>query len=125
MYYTKRHIAIALVLLSVFVFNYTSMNFFSHAHIINGVTIVHSHIYKSSTESKTTKSNTGHTHTSSELTLIAELSDLQILIVPVIALVLALLLIVLYGYRPEIEYHTLNNRFHLKSSPRSPPVILA
>ncbi len=113
------------MLLSIFVFHYASINFFSHTHIINGVTIVHSHIYNSSAESKSSKSENRHSHTANELTLIAELSNLPVLIVPIIALILTLLLTILYSYRPEIEYHTLNNRFHLKSSPRSPPIIFA
>lgn len=125
--YKRRHFALALMLLSIFVFHYASINFFSHTHIINGVTIVHSHIYRSTPDkdNNASKSNPGHTHTANELTLIAELSNFQILVIPVISLVLILLLILLYSYRPEIEYHTLNNRFHLKSSPRSPPILMS
>ncbi|MDR1557619.1 MAG: hypothetical protein LBS88_11435 [Tannerellaceae bacterium] len=56
---------VALILITVFAFYYVNICFFYHSHIINGTTIVHSHIYN--------KANTG-THSSSELTLISSLS---------------------------------------------------
>lgn len=44
---------------------------FTHVHIINGVTIVHSHPYKSDSGSS------GHQHTGSELQLLHQLSTIQ------------------------------------------------
>ncbi|MDF9830007.1 hypothetical protein [Parabacteroides sp. PF5-6] len=56
------------ILLLIFTAYYVNINFFQHSHIINGVTIVHSHIHNN------THTQTG-THNSSELTLISLLSS--------------------------------------------------
>jgi hypothetical protein len=60
------------ILMVIFVFYYANICFFYHSHIINGVTIVHSHIHSKA------HAQTG-THNQSELTLIAALSVLQTL----------------------------------------------
>lgn len=58
------------ILVIIFAFYYANICFFTHSHIINGVTIVHSHFHnKAHTQSGT--------HSESELTLIAALSVLQ------------------------------------------------
>ncbi len=58
---------IAWILFMVFTFYYVNVCLFTHTHIVNGTTIVHSHIH-----------NKAHTqtgvHNDSELTLIASLS---------------------------------------------------
>jgi hypothetical protein len=58
---------ISRLLIVIFAFYYVNICFFYHSHIINGVTIVHSHVH-----------NKDHTqtgsHSSSELTLISALS---------------------------------------------------
>jgi hypothetical protein len=56
---------VALILMTVFAFYYANICFFYHSHIVNGTTIVHSHMYS--------KTSAG-THTISELTLISALS---------------------------------------------------
>jgi hypothetical protein len=57
----------ALILITIFAFYYANICFFYHSHIINGTTIVHSHIYS--------KTNAlASTHSNSELTLISALS---------------------------------------------------
>ena len=61
---------IGIVLITVFTFYYVNICFFYHTHIINGVTIVHSHIHTKD------HAQTG-THTESELTLISALSAFQ------------------------------------------------
>lgn len=49
-----------------------SISFFTHTHIVNGVTIVHSHPFQSDD-----KGNPVHTHTGSEIQLIQNLSSFQ------------------------------------------------
>jgi hypothetical protein len=61
--------SLTIVLLLIFMSYYVNISFFYHYHIINGVTIVHSHIYAGQ------HPVTG-THTTNELTLISELSTL-------------------------------------------------
>lgn len=58
---------VGLILITVFAFYYANIRFFYHSHIIDGTTIVHSHIYNK-TNAQTS------THSSSELTLISALS---------------------------------------------------
>ncbi|MDR0843948.1 MAG: hypothetical protein LBN71_01915 [Tannerella sp.] len=63
--------SLTIVLLMIFMSYYVNISFFYHYHIINGVTIVHSHIYAGQ------HSETG-THTANELTLISGLSTLLV-----------------------------------------------
>ncbi|MDR0743761.1 MAG: hypothetical protein LBF05_05345 [Tannerella sp.] len=58
---------IAQILIVIFAFYYANICFFYHSHIINGTTIVHSHLYNK------THTQTG-THGESEITLISTLS---------------------------------------------------
>jgi len=60
----------ASLMLLLFVGYYADVNCFSHAHIINGVTIVHSHLHNAHHHD----TNAGG-HTSAEITLIANLSS--------------------------------------------------
>lgn len=58
------------ILIVIFAFYYANICFFYHSHIINGVTIVHSHIHnKAHTQTST--------HSVSELILISTLSSFQ------------------------------------------------
>ena len=61
---------IARVFIVIFVLHYANICFFYHSHIINGATIVHSHLHDKA------HTQTG-THTGSELTLISTLSNFQ------------------------------------------------
>jgi|GEM_PF-48321 len=67
--YTKS--SIKLLLLSLFLWYYGCITLFNHTHIINGVTIVHSHPTSPFGETK----GNGHTHTSTQIVLISELSN--------------------------------------------------
>ena len=58
------------LLLLLFTAYYVQVNFFVHSHIVNGVTIVHSHMHRSSHHD----TDTGG-HDTTELTLIASLSS--------------------------------------------------
>jgi len=61
----KQYMAAGMLLL--FVAYYVDVNFFVHSHIVNGVTIVHSHIHKSNHGGKT-----GESHSATEINLIAQ-----------------------------------------------------
>ncbi|SFK56863.1 hypothetical protein SAMN05216357_103127 [Porphyromonadaceae bacterium KH3CP3RA] len=63
---------IASILFVVFTFYYVDICFFSHSHIINGTTVVHSHLHNKA------HTQTG-THTDSELKLISSLSAFETL----------------------------------------------
>lgn len=66
----KHRQIISNLLFVVFVFYYANICFFNHTHIINGVTIVHSHLYSKAHMQM-------GTHSDSELTLISTLSFFQ------------------------------------------------
>ena len=61
---------VKVIFLTLFICYAGSITFFFHSHIINGVTIVHSHPYKADE-----KGNPLHTHTGSEIQLIQFLSS--------------------------------------------------
>ncbi len=61
---------VGLILIVIFALYYANICFFYHSHIINGSTIVHSHLHNKA------HTQTG-THSGSELTLISALSAFQ------------------------------------------------
>lgn len=66
------HKFIHLFLLALFLSYYGSITFFSHYHVVNGVTIVHSHFFCGNSDSD---GGADHTHTAKEFTLIAHLGN--------------------------------------------------
>ena len=60
------------LLVALFVSYYADITFFSHAHIINGATIVHSHIHANSHHDTYSGGHTEHC-----ITLIAQMSQFQ------------------------------------------------
>lgn len=62
-----------LLLLLLFVGYYSSVTLFFHAHLVNGVVVVHSHPFQKSTGNGPTQS---HSHSSSALVLIQHLNQL-------------------------------------------------
>ena len=56
--------------LLIFIWYYSSINFFYHAHLINGQIVYHSHFYKFAQNNKSPFKT--HSHSSSELTLIQD-----------------------------------------------------
>ena len=60
----------AMVLLLLFSTYYVQVNFFVHSHIVNGVTVVHSHMHRSTHHD----TDTGG-HSTKELTIIASLNS--------------------------------------------------
>lgn len=74
MYKVKKHIGIRIFFLALFLSYFADITFFTHSHIINGSTIVHSHYfpgYSSTKDNKPAK----HTHTENALTLISQASN--------------------------------------------------
>ena len=76
---------IHLFLLALFLSYYGSITFFSHYHVVNGVTIVHSHFFCGNSDSD---GGAAHTHTAKELTLIAHLSNFITLVSVALAIVI-------------------------------------
>ena len=60
----------AMVLLLLFATYYVQVNFFVHSHIVNGVTVVHSHMHRSTHHD----TDTGG-HSTKELTIISSLNS--------------------------------------------------
>lgn len=69
-----KHIScsVRVILLMIYIGYACSITFFTHTHIINGVTIVHSHPFQKDSEGKPS-----HSHTGAELQLIQKLSSFQ------------------------------------------------
>lgn len=70
MYKGKKHIGIRILFLAIFFSYFAGISFFNHTHVVNGITIVHSHFYSGSTN--TNKNAPGHTHPNNVLNLIAQ-----------------------------------------------------
>lgn len=68
-----KNVLLKIVLLTIFSLYTCSITFFTHTHIIGGVTIVHSHFYGTDEEGKPT-----HEHTGAEIQLIQYLSTYYI-----------------------------------------------
>lgn len=72
------HRIIDIILLALFLSYSASTTLFYHCHTINGVTIVHSHLYienvKSASKESKPISNANHKHSKSEVNLISQLS---------------------------------------------------
>lgn len=62
--------SIKILLPTVFILYFICITFFTHSHVVNGVTIVHSHPYKSDQNG-----NPMHEHTGSEIQLIQFLTS--------------------------------------------------
>lgn len=96
----KKHINIRILLLVLFVGYYTDIHFFTHSHIINGVTIVHSHFtWPSSSKDFPAK----HSHTGQAVELIAHVTDGTTLVTPFLALPELLPLTRVYTILPDYK----------------------
>ena len=78
---------IKVILPIIFINYFICISFFTHTHIVNGVTIVHSHPYQSDS-----RDNPGHEHTGAELQLIQYLSTFFTVAIIVFAVFMALVL---------------------------------
>ena len=68
----KRNLNIARSLLVLMVFYFGYIGIFQHSHVINGVTVIHSHVH-----SQTHQNTESGGHSCSEITLISQLSNFQ------------------------------------------------
>ena len=103
------------ILFVIFTFYYVDICFFSHSHIINGTTIVHSHLHNKA------HTQTG-THTDSELKLISSLSAFQTLPADVSAVSLGILLLLQVFILPFFEERIISNP-NACVSLRAPPTL--
>lgn len=71
MYKVKKHIGIRIFFLALFLSYFADITFFTHSHIVNGVTIVHSH-YSCGKQSSQNDAPEKHTHSGNALTLISQ-----------------------------------------------------
>jgi hypothetical protein len=97
----------------LFALYYANICFFYHTHIINGVTIVHSHIHSAA------HAQTG-THSSSELTLISILSSFQTLQAGLCIAGLGIFLYIQAIIRPFVEDRIIRKTADCIST-RAPP----
>ena len=98
----------------LFVSYLVSFTFFAHVHVVNGVTIVHSHPFKK---------GAAHKHSTVELLLIHFLSHLTAdgaAVVFALSLFIPFLLYLLLGRSPYAHYHC---PYHGVVGLRAPPTI--
>ena len=110
---------IHLFLLALFLSYYGSITFFSHYHVVNGVTIVHSHFFCGHADAD---GKANHTHSPKEVTLIAYLTTF-------ITLISAALLILISFSITQRHYHIRNQadepdkHIFTLSQLRAPPIL--
>ena len=110
---------IHLFLLALFLSYYGSITFFSHYHVVNGVTIVHSHFFCGHADAD---GKADHTHSPKELTLIAYLTTF-------VTLISAALIVQISFSVTRKHYHIQNQadepdkQFFTLSQLRAPPTI--
>lgn len=75
----KKHIGIRIFFLALFLGYFADITFFTHSHLIDGITIVHSHFSCPIQASKDSHSSQ-HNHSANALTLIAHAQVWQSLI---------------------------------------------
>lgn len=81
----KYKMPIKIALLMIFLSYFASITFFTHTHVINGVTIVHSHPFAEDNEGKPL-----HEHTGAEIQLINTISTFFSTSIVVLAVLLLL-----------------------------------
>lgn len=118
MYKVKKHIGIRIFFLALFLSYFTDITFFTHSHIIHGVTIVHSHF--SCTDNTSSKEHPAeHSHSENALTLISHFT-VWTAVIPSIPELTAAYLTKIITFSREIPLsaeQTLPNRFYLRGPP--------
>lgn len=107
-----------IILLMIFALYTCSITFFTHSHIIGGVTIVHSHFYGTDENGKPT-----HEHTGTEIQLIQNLSTYFTFGAIALAILIGLLsnrAVVLF-INPDCFFKQQPYQLHLRL--RAPPVL--
>lgn len=75
MHRAKKHIGIRIFFLALFLSYFTDITFFTHSHIINGVTIVHSHFFCETSSASKPEQPQSHSHSANALTLISHVTS--------------------------------------------------
>lgn len=118
MYKVKKHIGIRIFFLALFLSYFTDITFFTHSHIIHGVTIVHSHF--SCTDNTSSKEHPAeHSHSQNALTLISQVTAWAA-VVPSIPEFTATYLTKIVTFSEEISFsaeQTLPTHFYLRGPP--------
>lgn len=113
-----RGCVLKVILLMIFSLYTCSISFFTHTHIVGGVTIVHSHFYGVDAEGNPT-----HEHTGAEIQLIQNLSTYFALATVVLAILVGLMpnRSAILFVNPDCFFRQLHSqtRFRL----RAPPVL--
>ncbi len=110
---------IKIILPVIFIIYASSITFFTHTHVINGVTIVHSHPFQSGDDGMPS-----HTHTGAEIQLIHTLSTFFSVAVVVLSILLGLLSLQKSFIRPKVYTFTFQEPVPGLSRLRPPPFIL-
>lgn len=113
----NRHIRLRFFLLALFISYYGDITFFTHYHVVNGVTIVHSHYFHS--DPNEGHREAGHTHTSAEFTVIAHHSDFVTLTPdnPLTEVVMPCITEIFRFGDIEFTENTIPSTFHLRGPP--------
>lgn len=109
---------IKIVLLLIFSLYTCSITFFTHTHIINGVTIVHSHFYTTDDNGKPT-----HEHSGAEIQLINNLSTYFSFALIIIPILLGLKRKVVHYFTIEVDCEYSESEYHRISRLRAPPIL--
>lgn len=113
----NKHIRLRFFLLALFISYYGDITFFTHYHVVNGVTIVHSHYFHSDPHEGHREA--GHTHTSAEFTVIAHHSNPVALSVDSPGLEILAQYIIPAYQAGDIEFkeNAIPSTFHLRGPP--------
>lgn len=115
----KAKTIIKIILPIIFIIYASSITFFTHTHVINGVTIVHSHPYQSNDDGALS-----HNHTGAEIQLIHTLSTFFSVAVIVLSILLGLLSLRKSFIQPKTYLFILQEPVWGLSRLRPPPFIL-
>jgi len=105
-----------LILLILFSGYFASTNFFSHSHIVDGITIVHSHPYKSDSGNNPVN----HDHSKNSLHLINYISDISVLVSVFFSGIAFLLFSEAINKNPEEDSPVLSPHYIFSGRPRAP-----
>lgn len=106
-------------LLLLFCAYYANVTLFSHYHIVDGVTIVHSHFYSDDH----TSSPDNNSHTKSEITLIKAISNYTVELQNSIIFVSFVMITAYTIYYMGVEQRSIKNSYSSKQL-RAPPAAL-
>lgn len=103
----------------IFISYFCSITFFTHSHVVNGVTIVHSHPYTTDENG-----NPNHGHTSTEVQLIHALSVFFVTTAIIFSVSLDLFRKWKKTISPKLVYHVYVKNIEPHNRLRPPPYII-